>query len=88
MKIKLHPHAKERLIERGATETEIRDTIATGEIFPAKFGRTGFRKNFSFGRIWREKIYATKQVEVYAIRDKEKLVSHYGCNTIFLGGFQ
>jgi hypothetical protein len=49
MSVRLHPHAKERLSERGATEEEIITAIETGETFPAKFGRTGFRRNFAFG---------------------------------------
>ena len=48
MAIRIHPHAKERMKERGATEDEVVATIEKGECFPAKFGRTGFRRNFSF----------------------------------------
>ena len=44
MSVRLHPHAKERLSERGATEEEIITAIETGETFPAKFGRTGFKE--------------------------------------------
>ena len=71
MSVRLHPHAKERLSERGATEEEIITAIETGETFPAKFGRTGFRRNFAFGEQWKGKIYATKQVEVYAVQEGE-----------------
>ena len=69
MSVRLHPHAKERLSERGATEEEITTAIETGETFMAKFGRTGFRRNFAFGRLWKGKVYATKQVEVYAVKE-------------------
>ena len=69
MAIRLHSHAKDRLVERGASEAEVISTIEAGETFPAKFGRTGFRRNFPFGQAWRGKIFATKQVEVYAVRD-------------------
>ncbi|MEO5361044.1 MAG: DUF4258 domain-containing protein [Nitrospirota bacterium] len=31
--IKFHPHAKERLMERGATEQEVILTIQQGEMF-------------------------------------------------------
>lgn len=71
MAIRLHPHAIERLAERGATEAEVIATIEGGDRFPAKFGRIGFRRNFAFGQSWRGKIYSTKQVEVYAIREGE-----------------
>ena len=69
MSIRLHPHARERLNERGATEDEVIVTIETGETFPAKFGRTGFRRNFAFGERWKGKVYAAKQVEVYAVKE-------------------
>jgi hypothetical protein len=67
--VRLHPHAKERLIERGATENEVIATVKEGETFPAKYGRTGFRRNFSFNGKWRDKQYATKQIEAYAVRE-------------------
>ena len=44
-------------------------TIEQGERFPAKFGRTGFRRNFSFGGVWRGRRYASKQVEAYAVQE-------------------
>ena len=62
MIVRLHPHALERLSERGATEEEVRMTVLNGEPFPAKFGRTGFRRNFHFDSIWRNRHYTTKQV--------------------------
>lgn len=34
------------VIERGASEQEVFSTVENGEIFPAKYGRTGFRRNF------------------------------------------
>ncbi len=71
MSVRLHPHARERLDERGATEDEVIATVETGETFPAKFGRTGFRRNFTFGQVWKGKTYATKQVETYAVKEGE-----------------
>ena len=71
MKVKLHPHAQERLIERGATEAEVKLTVQEGETFPAKFGRTGFRKNFVFGKAWIDKVYSVKQLEVYAVKEED-----------------
>ena len=40
-----------------------------GEQFPAKFGRTGFRRNFQFDQEWRGRHYRTKQVEAYAVQE-------------------
>lgn len=71
MSVRLHPHARERLDERGATEAEVIAAVETGETFSAKFGRTGFRRNFPFDGSWKGKVYATKQVEVYAVKEGE-----------------
>jgi hypothetical protein len=49
------------------SEDEIVSTVLSGERFPAKFGRVGFRRNFVFGGIWRGSRYGTKQVEAYAV---------------------
>jgi hypothetical protein len=65
--MRLHPHARSRMQERGASEVEVEATLRDGERFPAKFDRQGFRRNFSFGEIWREQRYAMKQLEVIAI---------------------
>jgi hypothetical protein len=69
--IRLHPHAIERMTERGATEDEVVSTIEKGEIFPAKFGRTGFRRNFHFDGTWRGRHCTTKQIEAYAMKEDE-----------------
>ena len=66
MKLSLHPHAKERLAERGATEAEVIQTVTSGEQFQAKFGRTGFRRNFRFQKNWRGRFYTTKQILAFA----------------------
>jgi hypothetical protein len=65
--VRFHPHAVERLTERGATLPEVEATVAGGEEFEAKFGRTGFRRNFAFGNTWRGKQYETKQIEAIAV---------------------
>jgi hypothetical protein len=74
MVIRFHPHAHERMKERGATEDEVKSAIEEGEQFPAKFNRTGFRRNFSFNGEWRGKYYRTKQVEVFAIQENTNWV--------------
>jgi hypothetical protein len=51
--VDIDPHARERIIERGATENEVVATISAGERFTAKYGRAGFRRNFAFGGMWR-----------------------------------
>jgi hypothetical protein len=49
-------------------------TVEAGETFPAKFGTTGFRRNFVFDGEWRGRRYATKQVEAYAVEEEGWLV--------------
>jgi hypothetical protein len=66
-RIELHPHAIGRMPERGATETEIVDTVVTGEKYPVKFGRMGFRKTFSYNAVWRGRLYAHKEIEAIAV---------------------
>jgi hypothetical protein len=69
MTIRFHAHAQERMAERGATEDEVKSTVEQGEQFPARFGRTGFRRNFFFDKEWRGKHYRTKQIEAYAVQE-------------------
>lgn len=71
LRVEVHPHARGRAPERGASENEIAATVLEGERFPAKFGRVGFRRNFAFDRIWRGRRYATKQVEAYAVEKSD-----------------
>jgi hypothetical protein len=70
MNVRLHPHAQQRLLERGATKDEVVATVRHGSRFPGKFGRTGFRRNFGFGGQWRTRYYANKQVLAYAVPER------------------
>lgn len=74
MNIRIHPHARQRMTERGATEAEVAAAVEGGERFAAKFGRTGFRRNFPYDREWRGRRYNTKQVEAYAVDENGWLV--------------
>ncbi len=69
MKVRLHPHARARLAERGATEPEVIATVEEGENFPAKFARVAFRRHFTYNDTWRGKYFATKQVEAIAVEE-------------------
>lgn len=71
MPIRLHPHALDRLYERGATETEVVAPIESGERFAAKHGRIGFRRNFEFCGNWNGKRYAAKQIEAYVVEEAD-----------------
>ncbi len=70
MDVRLHPPARKRMTERGTTEAEVISTVESGERFPAKFGRKGFRRNFVFWQDWLGRRYATKQVEAYAVEEE------------------
>ena len=74
MSTRIHPHARQRMPERGATEAEIIAAVEQGEQFPAKFGRTGFRRNFAYEQEWRGRFYRTKQLEVIAVAEDGWLV--------------
>ncbi len=63
MTITLHPHARHRRVERGATAQEVVATVESGERFAAKFGRTGLRRNLAYGGERRGRRYAAKQVQ-------------------------
>ena len=67
----IHPHAKERALERGASEYEIIDVVETGEVFPGKYGRKGFRKTILYNDIWQGKHYYVRQIECYAVKEQE-----------------
>ena len=69
MKIKFHPHALDRMKERGVTRDEVIVVVKNGEKIPAKFSRTGFRRNFQYNKKWRGRYFNTKQVEVYAVKE-------------------
>lgn len=74
MNIVIHPHAQERMRERGASDAEVFATMETGERFPAKFCRTGFRHTFSFNGIWSGKNYQKKQIEAFAVDEADKWI--------------
>jgi hypothetical protein len=68
MKVKFHPHAIQRMGERGATQLQVTNTVLTGPSSPAKFGRTRFRKAFPFNAQWNSKYYASKQIDAFAAK--------------------
>ena len=63
-------HARERMEERLVSDEEVTFTVESGEQFPAKYGRVGFRCNFKFEAEWNGKFFSTKQLEVYAEQEE------------------
>lgn len=56
------------MLERGATDEEVAGAVRDGERFPARFGRTGFRRNFPFDNTWQGVRCSMKQIEAFAVR--------------------
>ena len=83
--IEFSPHAQEKMLDRGASESEVRAAIRAGNPEPARKGRTmfgsltddfvlRFRKNFTFNSQWRGKHYAVKQVAPVIAEEADRLV--------------
>jgi hypothetical protein len=62
-----------RAKERGVTEEEVIDVIRSGFIIPAKHGRKGKAKIYSFGKRRLNKYYEQKRVEVF-YKDEEDCI--------------
>ena len=62
-------HAIEQARLRGATLDEVRDAIRTGEEVPAKKARSGYRKTFHYGGLWRGSYYENKQILAIVVRE-------------------
>jgi len=62
------------MLDRGASESEVRVAMRTGNPEPARKGRRMFRKNLAFDRQWRGKYYAVKQVAPIVAEEGDRLV--------------
>jgi len=71
MNVRVHPHARGRLNERGVTEAEVVSTVESGTRSPARFGRTRFRRDFPHGAEWRGRRYMTKRVDAFAVEQND-----------------
>jgi hypothetical protein len=74
MAVIYHPHALERMAERGATEDEVLKTLETGKISIAKFGRRMYSMSFPFGNYWRSQFYKGKHIDAYVADDEENII--------------
>ena len=68
------PHSREKMVDRGASEEEVKTAIYAGSRELARKGRIMFRKNFSFNSQWRGKHYALKQVAPVVLEEQGKIV--------------
>ena len=73
-KIIISNHAKQQMLERGATEQEVRLAILKGEPEPARKTRIMYKKNFQFNNTWREKEYKIKQVAPIVKKENSNLI--------------
>ena len=68
-------HARLQMKERGILETEIMETLNSGDISTAKKGRWCYRANFVYQSHWQGKFYRTKQVKaIVAEEDSERVI--------------
>lgn len=72
--IEFSMHAREKMLDRGASEEEVRAAIHMGNPEPARKGRVLFRKNFSFNAQWRGRHYMVKQVAPVVAEEADRLV--------------
>lgn len=74
MPIIVSSHARDKMLDRGASEDEIEAAIRTGNSEPVRKGRRMFRKNFPYNRSWRGKHYAVKQVAPIVVEEEGRLI--------------
>ena len=72
--IRLTTHALEQLVERGATEEEVKEAIEKGVREAAKRGRAMYRLNFQYQAKWQGKFYAIKQVAPVIVEAQNETV--------------
>ena len=75
MEIHIDPHTLERAEERGTNEIEIRDVINTGIPIPARYGRIGKAKIYSFMQKRHDQFYDQKRVEVFYTIERDAIVT-------------
>ena len=73
MEIRVNKHTLERAIERGASEDEIKDVIATGFEIPSKGYRKGRAKGYEFNQKRLHIFYEQKRVEVIYTIESDKI---------------
>jgi len=74
MKIKFVEHAKERLIARGASESEVEKVLLLGNDIPAKKGRKAKEMTFEYGEFWLGKAYPQKKVVVIYVEENNEII--------------
>ncbi len=65
------PPRKSQSFGAGASEQEVINVVEAGEVSPAKYDRTGFRKSIIYNDTWEGKHYYVKQIECYAVQEND-----------------
>ena len=72
--VRLSAHARGYLRRRGFTAREVEEAIRTCPWEAAELGRRECRKDFSYGREWNGKVYATKRVRPVFVENAGEIV--------------
>ncbi|MCC7165323.1 MAG: DUF4258 domain-containing protein [Anaerolineae bacterium] len=75
MEIRLDPHTLERAQERGASETEIRETLMNGSVLGASRDRLAKAMVFPYNQHRLGKYYAEKRVQVIYVLERDVMVT-------------
>ena len=75
MKIQIEPHTLQRAVERGASESEIIETIEKGTSILGKYGRLCKSQIFSYANTRNGKFYDDKKIEVYYLIEQEIIIT-------------
>jgi hypothetical protein len=67
-------HARERMLQRGANDNEVEQTILTGEKLPAKNGKVKFERTYQKSCEFEGRTYSQKKVEVVTAPEENKWV--------------
>jgi len=74
LRVEISDHARAQMAERGVDEEEVVAAVREGEVEPARGGRKMFRKNFQYGKTWRGRHYAVKQVAPVVAVEPDRVV--------------
>ena len=69
---RFHPHALNRMRERGVLRREVRQAIISAQPKPGPFGRTHFQKVFAIKGKWIKTRYHKKQIDAYATNENDR----------------
>ena len=67
-------HAVERMLERGASEEDVREAVRDGQREPAQRGLFQYRLNVEFKREWDGRYYGLQQVMPIVAEETERYV--------------